>query len=96
MTWFMGIYEVFPGLVNGFHGNVLLANGSLLGDGNVGYPATYGCVMSENEPALWLYEWAQVGTMVEIVAGDYLPRSAVAAQIWNDGARTFVGEAGAF
>ncbi len=96
MDWFMGIYEVVPGLVNGFHGNVLLANGSLLGDGNVGYPATYGCVMSENEPALWLYEWAQVGTMVEIVAGDYLPRSAVAAQIWNDGARTFVGEAGAF
>ncbi len=90
MDWFMGIYEVVPGLVNGFHGNVLLPNGRLLGDGNVGYPATFGCVMSENEPAEWLFRWAEAGTMVEIIAGDYPPRSDLAEQIWNDGARSAV------
>ncbi|MCK6577578.1 MAG: peptidoglycan binding domain-containing protein [Anaerolineae bacterium] len=88
MDWFMGIYEVVPGLVNGFHGNVLLPNGRLLGDGNVGSPATFGCVMSENEPAQWLFDWADEGTVVEIIAGDFLPRSAQAEAFWNDGART--------
>lgn len=88
MYWFMGIYEVVPGLVNGFHGNVLLANGRLLGDGNVGQPETYGCVMSEQEPAEWLYNWAPEGTIVEIINGNYLPRSTVAEQVWNNGART--------
>jgi len=89
MTWFMGIYEVFPGLVNGFHGNVILANGRLLGDGNVGFPATYGCVMSEQEEAEALYDWAEVGTVVEIISGDYEPRSQLAEQVWNNGARTW-------
>jgi hypothetical protein len=44
MYWFMGIYEVVPGLMNGFHGAVLLPNGTYLGGGNVGAPFTYGCV----------------------------------------------------
>lgn len=87
MYWFMGIYEVTPGLVNGFHGWVELPNGGLLGDGNVGSPATFGCVMSEQEPAKWLYDWAADGTVVEIISGDYPPRSALAEQIWNNGAR---------
>ncbi|MBK8020340.1 MAG: L,D-transpeptidase family protein [Chloroflexi bacterium] len=88
MDWFMGIYEVVPGLVNGFHGNVLLPNGRLLGDGNVGRPATYGCVMSENEPAKWLYDWAEPGTVVEIIGGNFPPRSSVAEQFWQEGQRT--------
>lgn len=87
MYWFMGIYEAVPGLVNGFHGWVELPNGGLLGDGNVGRPATYGCVMSEQEPAQWLYDWATEGTVVEIISGEFPPRSTLAEQLWNNGAR---------
>jgi len=75
MNWFMGIYEVVPGLVNGFHGGVLLPNGNYLGGGNVGAPYTFGCVMSRDEQALALYDWAEIGTVVEIIASEYPPIS---------------------
>jgi len=75
MYWFMGIYEVTPGLMNGFHGAVLLPNGAYLGGGNVGAPYTYGCIMSENSNAQELYNWAQDGTVVEIISGEFQPQS---------------------
>ncbi len=78
MYWFMGIYEVVPGLVNGFHGAVLLPGGRYLGDGNVGRPFTYGCVMSNNDQAEQLYLWANEGTVVEIVSTEYAPQSQLA------------------
>lgn len=81
MYWFMGIYEVFPGLVNGFHGAVLLPNGAYLGGGNVGAPFTYGCIMSENSNAEALFRWAQEGAMVEIVSSEYAPRSLLAQTV---------------
>jgi hypothetical protein len=79
MFWFMGIYEVVPGLMNGFHGAVLLPNGAYLGGGNVGRPYTYGCVMSENSHAEALYHWADQGTVVEILSSDYEPASDLGA-----------------
>lgn len=75
MNWFMGIYEVVPGLVNGFHGAVLLPNGNYLGGGNVGAPYTFGCVMSSDDNARMLYEWADVGTIVEIISWEFPPQS---------------------
>jgi hypothetical protein len=75
MQWFMGIYEVTPGLVNGFHGAVLLPNGAYLGGGNVGSPYTLGCVMSQNDNAQRLFEWADEGTIVEIVSSEFQPQS---------------------
>lgn len=81
MYWFMGIYEVSPGLMNGFHGAVELPNGAYLGGGNVGEPYTFGCVMSENGNAQTLYEWAEIGTMVEIISSEYAPRSQLAQQV---------------
>ena len=66
MHWFMGIYEVVPGLVNGFHGAVELPNGRYLGGGQVGRPYTYGCIMSLEENAIALYNWAEDGVIVEI------------------------------
>lgn len=75
MYWFMGVYEVVPGLMNGFHGAVLLPNGAYLGGGNVGYPYTFGCIMSENSNAEALYHWAEDGTVVEIVGSDFPPLS---------------------
>lgn len=75
MSWFMGIYEVIPGLVNGFHGAVLLPDGTYLGGGGVSQPSTFGCLMSRNDNGKRLYDWAQVGTMVEILSEDYQPES---------------------
>lgn len=83
LNWFMGIYEVVPGLVNGFHGAVLLPNGSYLGGNNVGTPYTLGCVMSRDDQARQLYEWAEEGTIVEIISADYPPQSALARRAFN-------------
>lgn len=81
MYWFMGIYEIAPDLMNGFHGAVLLPNGAYLNGGSVGNPATFGCVMSVNDQAKLLYDWAEIGTMVEIISSEYAPRSALARQV---------------
>jgi len=87
MYWFMGIYEVVPGLMNGFHGAVRLPNGAYLGGGNVGYPYTYGCVMSENSNAEKLYHWAEAGTIVEIISSEYAPQSELARAWLAQGGR---------
>lgn len=78
MAWFMGIYEVVPGLMNGFHGAVLLPNGGYLGGGGVYEPSTFGCIMSVDKWAKDLYEWAEIGTMVEIISDDFAPESELA------------------
>ncbi|MCA9886883.1 MAG: peptidoglycan binding domain-containing protein [Anaerolineae bacterium] len=83
LNWFMGIYEVVPGLVNGFHGAVLLPNGTFLGGNNVGTPYTLGCVMSRDDQARQLYEWANEGTIVEIISADYPPQSELARRVIN-------------
>ena len=78
MHYFMGIYEVRPGLMNGLHGAVLLPNGFYLNGNEVNEPSTLGCVMSGNENAKELYFWADEGTLVEIIGDDYLPQSDLA------------------
>lgn len=83
MYWFMGIYETVPGLINGFHGAVLLPNGQYLGGGNVGRPFTFGCVMSENTNAEALFRWADIGTIVEIVSSEFQPQSGLGRQFWQ-------------
>ena len=84
MNWFMGIYEVVPGLMNGFHGNVLLPNGALLGGGGGAQSATtFGCVMSDEDVAKFLYDWAEEGTMVEILSRDYPPRSELGQKAFD-------------
>lgn len=78
MNWFMGIYEVVPGLMNGFHGAVQLPNGNYLGGGGVYEPVTFGCIMSLDEYAEQLYAWAESGTIVEILSDDFQPESQLA------------------
>ncbi|MBE2267451.1 MAG: L,D-transpeptidase family protein [Anaerolinea sp.] len=85
MYWFMGIYEVYPGLVNGFHGGVLLPNGAYLGGNQVGRPYTYGCIMALNEEAELLYNWADDGTIVEIIDSSFEPQSQLAKQMLEEG-----------
>jgi lipoprotein-anchoring transpeptidase ErfK/SrfK len=81
MHWFMGIYEVTNGLMNGLHGAVELPDGRYLGGGNVGHPYTYGCVMSLDSNAKELYDWADEGTLVEIISNEYPPQSDLARQV---------------
>jgi lipoprotein-anchoring transpeptidase ErfK/SrfK len=83
MYWFMGLYEVQPGLMNGFHGAVLLPNGSYLGGGNVGSPYTFGCVMSLDSNAKLLYDWADEGTPVEIISREFAPRSELGRRAFS-------------
>ena len=78
MNWFMGIYEVIPGLMNGFHGAVQLPNGNYLGGGGVYEPSTFGCIMSLDNNAEQLYRWAERGTIVEILSDDFQPESRLA------------------
>jgi lipoprotein-anchoring transpeptidase ErfK/SrfK len=78
MDYFMSVYEVAPGLTNGFHGAVLLPNGRYLDGGSAQVRSTFGCVMSDNEQARQLYEWADVGTMVEMVSREFPPESDAA------------------
>lgn len=80
MMWFMGIYEVVPGLMNGFHGAVLLPNGAYLDDGRIGGASTFGCVMAGNTEAEQLFRWADKGTVVEVVSGEFQPESELGRQ----------------
>lgn len=85
MYWFMGMYEVQPGLMNGFHGAVLLPSGAYLGGGSVGNPYTFGCVMSQNDNAKALYDWAVDGTVVEVISSEYAPVSPLGQLVRTGG-----------
>jgi len=75
MDHFMGIYEVGVGLTNGFHGTVRLPNGGTLSRGSNQGATTFGCVMSDSDQAQILYEWAETGIVVELIASDFPPES---------------------
>jgi lipoprotein-anchoring transpeptidase ErfK/SrfK len=83
MYWFMGIYEVTPGLMNGFHGAVELPNGAYLGGGSVGSQYTFGCVMSQQDEAKRLYDWADQGVIVEIISREFEATSNLGRVVQN-------------
>ena len=66
MPHFLGIYESWPGFMNGFHGLPKLSNGTRLWGGILGRPASFGCIILTLEDAEWLYNWAENGVVVEI------------------------------
>jgi lipoprotein-anchoring transpeptidase ErfK/SrfK len=66
MPHFLGIYEVVPDFMNGFHGLPTLSSGVQLWANVLGRPASYGCIILTLEDAEWLYNWAEDGTVVEI------------------------------
>lgn len=65
MPNWLGIYWA-GGLENGIHALPILPNGSLLWEGFLGSPVSYGCVVLGTYEAQLLYEWAEIGTPVEI------------------------------
>jgi hypothetical protein len=68
MPNFLGIYEAWPGFMNGIHGLPTLSNGQRLWANILGSPASYGCIILGLDQAKWLYNWAENGVVVEIRA----------------------------
>lgn len=66
MPHFLGIYEAWPGFMNGIHGLPTLSNGRRLWANILGKPASYGCIILDLNNAEWLYNWAEEGVVVEI------------------------------
>lgn len=65
MPNWLGIYWS-GSLQNGIHALPILSNGATLWAGYLGTPISYGCVVLGTYEAQLLYDWAEVGTPVEI------------------------------
>lgn len=65
MPNWLGIYWS-GGLENGIHALPILPNGATLWEGYLGSPVSYGCVVLGTYESQLLYEWAEIGTPVEI------------------------------
>ena len=65
MPHWLGIYWS-GGLENGIHALPILPNGATLWAGFLGRPVSYGCVVLGTYEAQLLYDWAEMGTPVEI------------------------------
>jgi len=66
MPHFVAVYESAPGFFNGIHGLPTLSSGRTLWAGYLGRPVSYGCIVVGLEDAATIYEWAELGTLVEI------------------------------
>lgn len=65
MPNWLGIY--YSGsLENGIHALPILPNGATLWEGFLGRPVSYGCVVLSTYESKLLYDWAEMGTPVEI------------------------------
>ena len=65
MPNWLGIYWA-GSLQNGIHALPILSNGAQLWSGYLGVPISYGCVVLGAYESQLLYDWADVGTPVEI------------------------------
>jgi lipoprotein-anchoring transpeptidase ErfK/SrfK len=65
MPDWLGIYWS-GGLENGIHALPILPNGATLWAGFLGRPISYGCVVLGTYDAQVLYDWAEIGTPVDI------------------------------
>jgi len=65
MPNWLGIYWA-GGLENGIHALPILPNGGILWEGYLGRPVSYGCVVLGTYESRLLYDWAEIGTPVEI------------------------------
>jgi LysM repeat protein len=66
MPNFLGIYEAWPGFMNGIHGLPMLSNGVRLWANILGKPASFGCIILDLPESKNLYKWADNGVVVEI------------------------------
>jgi LysM repeat protein len=66
MPYWLGIYWA-GSLQNGIHALPIQANGQRLWDGYLGTPVSFGCIILSTQNAQTLYNWASVGTPVDVV-----------------------------
>jgi lipoprotein-anchoring transpeptidase ErfK/SrfK len=66
MPYFMGIYKEGPNFYNGIHELPILASGRRLSAGVLGWPASYGCIILDEDDAQTIFDWAPIGTLVSI------------------------------
>ena len=66
MPYWLGIYWA-GSLQNGIHALPIQANGQRLWEGYLGQRVSFGCVILSTQNAATLYNWAPVGTLVDIV-----------------------------
>jgi len=65
MPWWLGIYWAGAS-ENGIHALPILSNGQTLWSGYLGSPISFGCIVLETGAAKQVYDWAEIGTIVEI------------------------------
>jgi tetratricopeptide (TPR) repeat protein len=63
MPLWLGIYWA-GGSQNGFHALPILSNGRTLWRNALGTGCSYGCIVLDNSDAQFLYDWAELGTVV--------------------------------
>lgn len=65
MPNWLGIYWA-GNLQNGIHALPILSNGAQLWAGYLGTPISFGCIVIGSDESQLLYDWAEVGTPVEL------------------------------
>jgi lipoprotein-anchoring transpeptidase ErfK/SrfK len=65
MPYWLGIYYV-GNIENGIHALPIRPDGTVMWGGFLGQKASYGCVILSNQAAKLIYDWADIGTRVDI------------------------------
>jgi tetratricopeptide (TPR) repeat protein len=65
MPYWLGIYYV-GNIENGIHALPIRPDGSVMWAGLLGQRASYGCVILSTQAAKLIYDWAEIGTKVDI------------------------------
>jgi lipoprotein-anchoring transpeptidase ErfK/SrfK len=66
MPHFIGVYRAGGDTYNGIHALPILSNGHRLWAGNLGSPASFGCIILGIEEAETLFNWVELGVPVTI------------------------------
>ncbi len=66
MPYFITIYPAGGYVDNGIHELPILAGGQRLWEGNLGHPASFGCIILGIPAAETLYHWADIGVLVVV------------------------------
>lgn len=66
MPYFLAVYQEGPDFFNGIHELPIRSDGQRLWAINLGWPASYGCIIINIGDAEALYDWAPVGALVRI------------------------------
>jgi tetratricopeptide (TPR) repeat protein len=65
MPYWLGIYYV-GNIENGIHALPIRPDGTVMWGGFLGQKASYGCIILSNQAARTIYNWADIGTRVDI------------------------------